>query len=79
MKNAHLTPLHKIIQKNAYTISLFFFVDGAIQADSSMTPRKAIQLYVERYEMHELDIKSAVTQYNRMRSLYLRNNILFTH
>lgn len=74
-----MTPLHKIIQKNAYTISLFFFVDGVIQADNSMTPRKAIQLYVQRYELHELDIKSAVTQYNRLRALYLRNSNLFAH
>lgn len=77
--NPHLAPLHKIIQKNAYTMSLFFFVDGVMQVDETMTPRKAIQLYVQRYNIQELDIKSAVTQFNRLRTLYLRNNNIFSH
>lgn len=77
-KNLHMAPLHKIIQKNAYAQSLFFWVDGAMGVDTSLTPRRAIQKYKARFSITDLDVRSAVTQFNRMKSLYLKQNNIFT-
>lgn len=77
-KNPHLAPIHKILTKNAYAQALFFWVDGAMCLESTLTPRKAIEKFARQFGLESnLDIRSAVTQFNRMKSLYLKQNKLF--
>ena len=76
-KNAHLGGLHKIIQKTTYTQALFFWVDGAMNTNPKLTPRKAIVEFAKKFEITDLDVRSAVTQFNRMKSLYIKNNKVF--
>lgn len=77
-KNPHLAPMHKIITKTAYAQALFFWVDGALTTDSALTPRRAIIKFSQQFGLeHSLDVRSAVTQYNRMKSLYHKQNKVF--
>lgn len=75
--NQAIASIHRIIQRNAYTQALFFFVDGAISQDNRISPREAIFRFQERYDIPGLDIECEVTAYNRMRSEYLTENKVF--
>lgn len=78
-KNPHLAPIHKIITKTAYAQALFFWVDGALATDSTLTPRRAIVQFSKQFGLdNALDVRSAVTQFNRMKSLYHKQNKIFT-
>ena len=75
--NRALASIHRIIQRNAYAQALFFFVDGAISRDSHVSPREAILMFQQRYDIAGLDVECEVTAYNRMRSEYLNENKIF--
>ncbi len=77
VKNAQLCGLHSIIKKNAYSQALFMWVDSAIENNPTLTPRAAIMRFSRRFELDALDVNSAVTQYNRLRNDFIRNNKLF--
>ena len=75
--NQALQTMHTIVRRNAYYQALFFFVDGVMSADVRMSPREAILIFRERFEIDDLDVSVAVTTFNRMRAEYIRNNNLF--
>lgn len=77
--NPALLNMHSIIRRNAYAQAMFFFVDGIIEAKPSMSPREAILMFRDRYEVEGMDVASAVTTYNRMRGEYLTDNKIFDY
>ena len=71
--------MHSIIRRNAYAQAMFFFVDGILSTNPTISPREAILIFRDRYRVEGMDIASAVTTYNRMRGEYLTDNKLFDY
>lgn len=65
-----------IVAANAFQISVFMWIDGALQADSSLTVQNAIRMFSKRFSA-DLDVRVLTVMYHREKTRYHKDSDIF--